>query len=168
MHATTRTPGDAGPLADLVAVADVHLHACDVNAPRAGVALADSLLRAQPLGHGNGAALDVVIYNAGINQPAMPLGRAGEGEGFSDSAVMFTNAIAPFMLLEHLLPLMRGGGCKLGLVSSDKASRAGGGGHERGHARPADGLRPFEDGAERWPAPASANERHTKSAQKLG
>jgi NAD(P)-dependent dehydrogenase (short-subunit alcohol dehydrogenase family) len=111
VHATTRTPTEPGLLGDLAG--DVRLHECDCNAPRAGAALAEALGAVQ---------LDVMVYNAGINQPPAPLGRTGEGSGFTDSAVLFTNGIAPFQLIEHILPLIRPGG-KLGLVSSEKASR---------------------------------------------
>ena len=107
VHATTRTPGHPGELGELHG--NVKLHACDVTALGAGESLVASL--------GN-TPLDVVIYNAGINPKSET--------GVAKSKVVYTNAIAPFLVVAPILKngnLQGGAQKKLAFVSSQLGSR---------------------------------------------
>ena len=98
VHATTRTPASPGELGEIPG--SVTLHACDITALDAGPSLSASL---------GDTTLDLVIYNAGINPKPE--------EGASESRVMNTNGIAPFLVITPLLKHLAGQK-KLALVSS--------------------------------------------------
>jgi NAD(P)-dependent dehydrogenase (short-subunit alcohol dehydrogenase family) len=104
VHATTRTPENPGELGQVVG--SVQLHGCDVTQLGAGASLAASL--------GAGTLLDLVIFNAGINPKPE--------EGAPESRVMYTNGIAPFLVLDPVLQHL-GGQKKLALISSQLGSR---------------------------------------------
>lgn len=83
-------------------------YACDVTALNAGAALAAAL---------DGAPIDVLIYNAGVNP------RDGDKDG-NQPLVMSTNGIAPFLVITPLLENVGASALKkVALVSSQLGSR---------------------------------------------
>jgi NAD(P)-dependent dehydrogenase (short-subunit alcohol dehydrogenase family) len=91
--ATCRDPDAAPELRALVAAAAARaeLHRLDVNSAEETRALAHAL---------DGRAIDILVCNAGVNTPRVPIGQVDEA---SFSQLMLTNVMGPIRLVGALL-----------------------------------------------------------------
>jgi NAD(P)-dependent dehydrogenase (short-subunit alcohol dehydrogenase family) len=106
VHATTRTPDQAGRLGTLAG--DVVLHALEVRNAAQIAALAAAV---EPEG------IDVLVHNAGVS---------GSGRGLSRDDVMAINAKAPITVAQALLPaVIRSAEKKIVLMTSQLGARYG-------------------------------------------
>jgi NAD(P)-dependent dehydrogenase (short-subunit alcohol dehydrogenase family) len=105
VHATTRTPDRPGALGRVAG--DVTLHELDVVNAAHIAAMAKAL---------DGAALDVLIHNAGVY-----------GDDMRRDDVMRINAEAPIRVVEALLPAVaRGAQQKVAILTSQMGAKHGG------------------------------------------